>query len=82
MQAQYILSTIIILLILVLARVNFIFHQDCKYYKMKYERLANEHEQVYRNLNDLSKLISSLRAENDKMNAELYDYYLLTKKGR
>ena len=84
MLFNYLISTAIILLILTMVRVNYLNYkikEHYKSYKIKYEMLLPEHEKIHEDLNNLSQMISKLRAENDTISGKLFYYEYVENKG-
>lgn len=74
---NYLIPSIIIILVLVTARTNYVQHKkikhDLEFLNYKYKKLEKDYKESLFNIDELAVMISSLRAENEQMAAKLFD---------
>lgn len=74
---NYLIPSIIIILVLVTARTNYVqykkINHDLEFLNYKYKKLEKDYKESLFNIDELAVMISGLRAENDKMAAQLFE---------
>lgn len=85
MSTSIIINSIIIVLALVSARANYVSYKrkqdESEFWKEKYNKMVSDYLELNNNVDELSQMISTLRAENDKMTEKLFDYQFNERKG-